>query len=767
MARGWWFAVLTGAVVALFGCEDEGSSEKSSEEQSSDEKNSKSAAPKLDQHRVYMNLYDRVHLADVHHHGLYVDFGTPARMKYTVGHWRTKWGNDRSSGDTPYTHASKRGRIYFQVDDPGPRTIRLRLRPIGAQKVSPYVNGEGIELIQFQENSGFRNYDIQVPGDQIEQGENTLLLVFGSTKKMGGEKVSVAMDSIRVIEGEKASDDDYTPPRYGNLKAKVKLGDDERDALVTRRPTRLSYYVQVPEAAKLGFDVGFEGKGKAKVRVRARPQGGKAKELFSGKIGSEWTRQVVDLSSYAGKIVRLDLEVLGEGSGRVAWSKPALHVPKPEEAERPERAKNVIVLLIDTLRASKVKAYNPDTRVKTPTMTKFAEEGMLFQASQAPENWTKPSCASVLTSLYPVSHGTKKDDSSLPSSALTLGEHYQANGFTTGSFIANGYVSRKFGFDQGWDHHTNYIRESKATEAENVFAEAGDWIKNHKDERFFAYIQTIDPHVPYDPPDKYLKMYDDKPYSGKVKPRMTAQLLGKAKSGDIEFSERDKERLEALYDGEVTYHDHYFGKFVERLRKMGVYDDTLFVITSDHGEEFNEHGSWGHGHSTYQELLHVPLMFRFPGAVPQGKVVQQTVSILDIGPTIMELTGTKRLPEGEGESLVGYMTGEIPTGPKVAFSDFLNDQRVIRAGRWKLTLRGLNVRFFDLQNDPAEQNPLEPSDHPIAFRYGRVMLGQFLGASDRANWLDANQGKGTDLTADEAHIDEETEDQLRALGYAN
>ena len=115
-------------------------------------------------------------------------------------------------------------------------------------------------------------------------------------------------------------------------------------------------------------------------------------------------------------------------------------------------------------------------------------------------------------------------------------------------------------------------------------------------------------------------MYDPSEYSGQVKPRMTGELLERAKRRppDVVFDARDKRRIEALHDGEITQHDHQLGLFIKRLIDLGLWENTLLVVTSDHGEEFDDHGSWGHGHSVYQELLHVPLMFRLPNRLPAG-----------------------------------------------------------------------------------------------------------------------------------------------------
>ena len=134
-----------------------------------------------------------------------------------------------------------------------------------------------------------------------------------------------------------------------------------------------------------------------------------------------------------------------------------------------------------------------------------------------------------------MTHGTKEDASSLPDAALMVSEVYKEAGFATATFLANGYVSDRFGFDQGWDHYTNYIREQRNTNASNVFGEAEAWIEKNKDGRFFVYIQTIDPHVPYDPPDRFLKMYDPKPYNGQVKNRRTHLMLDEAKKNPKKY----------------------------------------------------------------------------------------------------------------------------------------------------------------------------------------------------------------------------------------
>jgi arylsulfatase A-like enzyme len=734
----------------------------------------------FEKYATHLDLWEHAHLAEVDHQGLYIEFGGPTRAKYTYGEWRSGFGKDGAAGADTFSYANADScRVYFSVDKREPLTLRLRMKPVetpGASKpwatalFTPYLNGEALPAVRFDSND-FKDYDVAVPAERVEAGENRLMLRFGGTAVVHGEPLAAAIASIRVAKGTLAqAPAEYSAPHFAELRTEIAVGGVQRRALAVRAPTTLSWYFEVPKGGKLGFGVGVSGdkpKG-AKARIRVTPEGGEPKVVFSADLKPAWRDEVVSLEPYAGKVVRIDMVAEGEvGRGRVAWSTPALLVPPKAVGKPAKTAKNVVLVLIDTMRARSLKPFNPNSRVKTPVLDKIAQEGALFEAAQAPENWTKPSTTSVLTGLYPATHGAKTDGAMVPKSATLLSEALKEAGFATGSFIANGYVSDKFGFKQGWDFYTNYIREKKTTDAENVFKEAGDWVEQHKDERFFAYVHTIDPHVPYDPPEQFLSMYTKAPYSGVVSPRKTPDQLAEAKHTPpkINFNAADKQYLRDLYDGEVSYHDYYLGLFVERLKKLGVYEDTVFVVTADHGEEFDEHGSFGHGHSVYQELLWVPFMVRFPGVVPPGTRISQTASTLGVFPTVLEAVGLPAASQVEEKSYLSWIRGAAAPATPVAFSDFLDDRRVIRAGRWKLILRGTNETFFDLETDPTEQKELDRSKFPIASRYTTILLGQFLGAKDRRSWLRGG-GTGQKLEQEDANIDDVTRAQLKAIGYA-
>ncbi|GAB5541173.1 MAG: hypothetical protein SangKO_009330 [Sandaracinaceae bacterium] len=712
--------------------------------------------------RVHLDLLALAHLADVEHHGLYMDFGTPQRMHWTMGRWHNGFLRDVTAGERDFTRMGTDARAWFHLDEAGARTLRFRGRPLGTSAVVVYVNGQRAGQIDF-EGQGVQEHDVAVAASLLQPGENALMFRSSGTQSVQGEDVAAEIDSLWILP-ETPPSGPLHAPRYTELTRELTVGGQARRSVVVRAPSRVRWYAEIPEGARLSFGLGADGA--ATARVRITPEGGETLELLQAELGESWSDQLLDLSRFRGQVVRIEFDVTGEAAA-VGISAPSIVVPLPEQALAAAQANSVIVLLIDTLRASKLKAYNPRSRVQTPTLDAFAGEAAVFEHAQSPENWTKPSVASILTSLTPTTHNTKEQSSSLPPSALMISEVLQDADFATASFIANGYVSDRFGFDQGWDHYTNYIREERNTEAGNVFREAIRWIEQHREERFFAYIQTIDPHVPYDPPDELVSLYDSGAYDGPVSPRRTGLQLEDVKAGRSSFSARDIQRLEALHDGEITYHDQEMTRFVARLRELGLYDQILFVVTSDHGEEFNEHGSFGHGHSIFQELLHVPLMMRWNGAIPASRI-GPTVSTLDIAPTVLEAVGVPVPDVFEGQSLLSTARGVARPGPQIAFSDKLDDRRVATAAGYKLVVRGnLTWAFFNLRDDPGEQNQIDSGRrHPIALRYLRGLYGQHLGAGDRGDWLlGGTGGESRVLPQAESQIDAQLCEQLRLLGY--
>jgi arylsulfatase A-like enzyme len=733
-----------------------------------------------------LDLMDALHLADLRHHGEFVDFGTAARFKYSLGGWMCGFGADVNMNGLSYTWASRSPtRLYFSLAEAKPLTFELRVKKAGVDWFSIYLNDAPLTKLTMA--SG--DFEILRATSTIEQakvGENLLKLVYGEHEhKVAGSPAAFAIDYLRIIAEGEAGADPFEPPRLDGLRRPHKVDDKEIESLLLPSPTTLSYYLDVPPGASLCVSAacippaGVQKPGPIGLKARVTPVDTMAAtEIGSAAIAAgEWQDQMWSLGPVAGKLAKLDIEISGEKGSRIALGAPAIRIAPPSVQAVTRKPKNVIVLLVDTLRADKLNAYGK-SYVRTPALDKFSSEATLFERCQSSSNWTKPACASVLTGLHPDSHKARGHSSRLAPSIKMAGEILQAAGFATGAFIANGYLASEFGFNRGWTLYTNYIRENKPSIAEKVYKEVLDFIKlqAQSGKPFFTYVQTIDPHVPYDPPAEDLKLYDAEPYTGPVAPRSTGELLESFKQKRVVLEPRDRRHLEALYDGEITYHDRHFGRFLDELVRNKLLDDTVFVLCSDHGEEFFEHESVGHGHTLFQELLHVPLVVRAPGVVPAGKRIKEDVGLCDVLPTVLAALGQPPAAGVEGRNLVPTANG-APVDPLcAAFSSFWSEaddrnlQWSVRKGDWKLKMKGpVNTLLYNLAEDPAEMADADER-YPLALRALRISLGQFIGAPDKAAWasneIAAQAAAKPDAAEDKAEeIPEDLKAQLRQLGY--
>jgi len=470
-------------------------------------------------------------------------------------------------------------------------------------------------------------------------------------------------------------------------------------------------------------------------------------------------------------VVRLELRVSSFASSRarLALLSPAIFVePSTAPVAQPAiKARNTIVVMIDTLRADHCAPFNRKTRVRSPAFNALAEQGALFERFSAVEDWTKPSCATMLTGLYPDTHKIQTEGAKLPAKVKMISEEMQERAVATGAFIANGYVSGKFGFERGWDRYTNYIREGKKTDAEHVFEDAIEWIEKVKDKRFYTYIHTIDPHVPYDPPDAFLELYDPEPYHGPVHPRKTAYHLEDIKKGKFNPTRRDKDRILALYDGEISYHDKYLGEFLKRLNGLGLMQDTLIMVVSDHGEEFWDHGSVGHGHQIHQELIHVPFLLIWKGTIPEKVRIADNHDHGCMVPTTFDAMGLRPPDYLEGNSVLPVALGQQQSGPRAGFSSHQGHRQAVWSDQWKLLMRGpVKIYLYDTDADPGCQND-QHRKRPITLAYMQALLGQFQGSSDKARWSSRESAgkQKRQVEQEKVEMDDELRKQLENLGY--
>ena len=233
--------------------------------------------------------------------------------------------------------------------------------------------------------------------------------------------------------------------------------------------------------------------------------------------------------------------------------------------------------------------------------------------------------------------------------------------------------------------------------------------------------------------------------------------------GKRELTEEDRRYIRALYDGEITYHDHYMGKFIAALEELGLLEDTLLVVSNDHGEELFDHGKIGHGHSLHEELLRNPMLLRYPRLLPVGARVPEIVGLVDIAPTMLDLLKVPLIKGMEGISLLPTIFGRPPLGESYEVAEYQERGRMVRLGSYKLVLRRDRETLYDVVQDPAETRDLR-SSRPVARRACELYLGEALATPAKAGRL-AGRATRRLLRAKEAVIDPKLKRQLEALGY--
>lgn len=668
----------------------------------------------------------------------------------TRGGWRTGFSRARFVDADALVSEGRQGRLIFGRVRATEGDVRARFvgRAAVPGAIAVYLDGEELAPITLPTDA-WGSAEVVLPRTRLGAGEHELLLRAAGSRSVEGMRgrVGLALRELQLVEGDDVAE----------LAPLAHEEDGVRGLKLAARETA-GFVAEVAEGERLRAIVRGEGRVIARA-VRETTSGAETIELARIEASAQGTTLDVDLSRAVG-VSRIELSAEG---GALRLLAPAIVAPLPEGAAAPRPIRNVLLVLVDTLRADKLGPYRQDTRVQTPGLLRFAERATTMLHAHSQENWTKPSVATLLSSLMPWEHATTQHESVVPRTVRMLPEILKDDGFHTGAFICNGYVSDRFGFGRGWSTYRNYIREGRRTMAEFVAADVLQWLDARPtDKPFFLYVHTIDPHVPYRPPAEHLALYGDPSYRGRVDFSRDATLLENVKLGRLRLDDRDKAHLQALYDGEITYTDVHFAAILDGLDRRGLSDDTMVVLTSDHGEEFWDHGSVGHGHSVYEELLHVPLFVRLPGE--PARRLRDSVGLVDVMPTILEALG-RPIPDNlSGRSFLPSLRGAGYDAPQATVSGFMEHWRTVNVGRYKLVQRpGHPPVLYDLAEDPGETTNVADA-HPLILGWLRGLLGASLDATRGASTPTASARRPAHA-AETTAIDPETAAQLRALGY--
>jgi len=461
------------------------------------------------------------------------------------------------------------------------------------------------------------------------------------------------------------------------------------------------------------------------------------------------------------------------------WSGRTTTEPLVSADDRP----NVFVVVIDSLRADRVRPRARDASTATPALTALATRGVTFERAYAQASWTKPSVASLLSSLFPSTHGANLRRDRLSPEATPLAQVFARSGYRTAVFSANPWISPAFGFDRGVEHFFETEQETfsrmvlllrvlraldrpipsrpvslalarlertaglgvgRRSNCERdgaILAALDDWLGQSSNRPVFAYLHLMSPHIPYEPP-------------AGTRHFPSAEQVGLLMRTEPIAEERRAE-LVRLYDETVAHADSVLAEILAVIAARLSVAGTIVVVTADHGEEFFEHGRFGHGKTLYEEVVHVPLVLAGPG-VPAGASRDDAAMLIDVAPTVAKLVGIARDPRWEGRDLLEKRRGAI------AYAELLREGGLeiymTSDGRRKYVEStdklGADVRkeLYDLRADPGETRALpSTAREPLSEEMERLREAARAGA----------------LAREATSIDDDAEERLRALGYVN
>jgi arylsulfatase A-like enzyme len=432
------------------------------------------------------------------------------------------------------------------------------------------------------------------------------------------------------------------------------------------------------------------------------------------------------------------------------------------------------VISLDCLRADRLSCYGNPVRTSA-FLDSLARAGARFSRATAPANWTLPSHSSLFTGTYLFRHGVLRVSHRIPEASPHPIELLRQAGFRTAAFTGGGYVHAVYGYDRGFEVFESF-RQLHGKWPE-LLAKSESWLAAHRNEDSFLFLHTYEVHEPFTPPEAYVRRLLPAPrtaVNGEIAQLRELQQRGPT---PLEIAE-----VVAHYDADILYTDELLGAWYRRLAAAGLTENLLLIVSSDHGEQFWEHGHHGHGHNFLgPELTDIPLIVRLPDAAAEGRrgrVIDQPASFLDLFPTVLDaagltppwpMDGVSRLPEVMDRPVPEHdrRARELRTagigGHRVPLSICEGLQFLaVDAGGWRALLprpatAGKTLRqqpaLYDLTADPGMQRPL-------------AMRGA-VADSLRAALARLVAGGGSALTPEPVELTDEAREQLRALGYTN
>jgi arylsulfatase A-like enzyme len=660
----------------------------------------------------------------------------------------------------------ERSRLRFRLDQPENLRLELRARPFaypGAppQRVTLSLNGDARERFELATGNG--DHTIAIPSSALRRGWNELTLAHAWSVRprdvregsLDARPLAAAYEHIRLVQ---------TGPllRFGTAAID---GREAAPALSQMGRGSVSWVFRAPPDATL--DVSWLAPpNAAAMTVRAAIETDDGARLLweEGARSGASGRRSARLEDFSSRPVRLELEVIGAPTEAPwLWADVRIDAPaSPSVATAPAlRGQSVLFILLDASQRTRFGVYgNP--RVTTPHIDELARDSLVFDAAHATAPYTLSSTASLFTSLLPPQHGVVEKANRLAQGVPTLAEAFRAAGYATAAFSANGFVSRHFGLTRGFEDFVTMSSGRGAgtvAPAQKFHAPVTKWLDEHAaaarsgQQPFFLYLHYVQPHEPFDiAPSRFYDL--DPSYDGSVDGSL--EMLLALYDGKLKLTPRDVEQLERLYEGNLRYADDAVGQLLAELKRLGLFDRTLVVVTSDHGESLGERGLFGHNTSVDQAMTAIPLVVHLPASFPGRRAGRSDVpvSTIDLGPLVLEASGIDPPENFAGRSPLPFALTGTSAPPRLLYARTAGGQPEV--GLWDLDWK---CRLAHGAGDGLA-GPVDAVDAGAAEARARNVTLSLCTAARRA--LESAASPAAQATGT---LSEQEREALKALGY--
>jgi choline-sulfatase len=675
----------------------------------------------------------------------YIHFGIPVM----------RWRLAQQVGGEPAAIASPLAALEIPLSAEQARAasvLALRVHASEPLALTVKLNGrkprkKAIELV-----AGWQNLAQEIPPGWFLPGENQVVL------EHGRRKGTVALAWARAGERRELPSP-LSSARFVDRRLELHAGSS------------VAWYVTLPEGGHLRARVAAP----CQVSVRASTTDG---GFVGGRLSAEREDGRVDLSSFSGKVVRLELSADSpdpddglDGSTPAApparcevarIEEPVITVHGPEAPPPPagKPPRYVILWVLDSTRADRMPIFTPGAPVQTPNLEELARTSAVFRQYYTQGNESQTSHSTVWSGVYPAVHNVRlagnNGNTKLPARLPVIAELVAKAGLRPIAVTGNGFVTDSGGYTRGFQEFRNMMREKGVVNGvlygEQIVAAAMGRLDANRADPTYLFFGTVDSHSPWIARQPWIDRYWADDYNGPFRTYGEPGALG-MRRGKMGCSKvpplEDVERLRAIYDSTISYSDDLIGKVIAQLKIWNIWDQTMLILTADHGDELFEHKRCGHGGSLRDTLVRVPLLIHYPAQFQPG-FFDEGAEGVDILPTILDALGAPPLTTSQGHSLRPLTAGAGRGWTSPSYASQYEYAHAMRLGRWKMAvnIRG-EVLVLDMREDPLEKENRAGS-HPVETRMLADHLGLFV--ATRARWQKASWGVVSSITAEGAKV---------------